>query len=298
MPEEVRDPGPDSRRCRDLSRVRPGVRLAPIARIRTRMRHRWTAFLVALAAVSLAAPALAQDAAAKTDSDPTRPVLFSLRPEFYRVDDGLWRGQVIARYDQAMARNRRWAGGKRGMLLRFELPVAAADTPSTSSSGGLGDAYAQLLLVPKLSGRFALVAGTGLVMPSATSDILGGGKWTLAPAVLPVWFLRGVGLAYVKVQDFISIAGDDDRADTHFMLITPTFIRSFGRSSWILLDSETKTDWRRDARTGVKSGVQWGRIVGRGVGLWVKPEVWWGANRDGQWNLKTGIVWYRGGGGS
>jgi len=82
------------------------------------------------------------------------------------------------------------------------------------------------------------------------------------------------------------------------MLITPTFIRSFGRSSWILVDSETKTDWRRDARTGVKSGVQWGSIVGRGVGLWVKPEVWWGGNRDGQWNLKTGIVWYRGGGGS
>jgi len=114
------------------------------------MRHRWTSFLLALAAVSLAAaPALAQDAGARTDSDPTKPVLFSLRPEFYRVDDGLWRAQVIARYDQAMLRNRRWAGGKRGILLRFELPVTAADTPSTSSSGGLGDAYAQFLLVPK-----------------------------------------------------------------------------------------------------------------------------------------------------
>jgi len=263
------------------------------------MRHRWTSFLLALAALSLAAaPAFAQESAAvvtTTDSDPTKPVLFSLRPEFYRVDDGLWRAQVIARYDQAMLRNRRWAGGKRGIIMRFELPVAAAETPSTSSTGGLGDAYAQLLLVPKLSGRFALVAGTGLVMPSATSDILGGGKWTLAPAVLPVWFLRGVGLAFVKVQDFISIAGDEDRAETHFLLITPTLIRSIGRSSWVLIDSETKTDWRRDGRTGVKSGLQWGRIVKRGLGLWVKPEVWWGPNRDGQWNLKTGIVWYRSG---
>src|SRR4029079_14551671 len=96
MPEEVRDPGPDSRRRRDLSRGRPGVRCAAMAGSGTRMRHRWTALLLALAAVSLAAaPVLAQDAAARTDSDPTRPVLFSLRPEFYRVDDGLWRGQVI-----------------------------------------------------------------------------------------------------------------------------------------------------------------------------------------------------------
>jgi len=30
-----------------------------------------------------------------------------------------------------------------------------------------------------------------------------------------------------------------------------------------------------------------------GVGLWVKPEVWWGAHRDGSWNIKVGLVWYQ-----
>jgi hypothetical protein len=258
------------------------------------MRQRWFAFAVGAALLGSAAPALAQEAP-KTDSDPTKPVLFSVRPEFYRVDDNIWRTQVIARYDQATLRNRRWAGGKRGMLLRFELPMVTAETPAdTSGSTGLGDAYAQLLLIPKLSGRFAFVAGTGLLLPTATNTILGGGKWTLAPAVLPVWFIRGVGMAFVKVQDFISIAGDEDRPDTHFMLITPTFIHTVGRSSWLLFDSETKTDWQRDGRTGVKSGLQWGWIVSPGFGLWVKPEVWWGQNRDGKWNLKTGFVWYRG----
>jgi hypothetical protein len=29
------------------------------------------------------------------------------------------------------------------------------------------------------------------------------------------------------------------------------------------------------------------------MALWVKPEVWWGAHRDGDWNLKFGIVWYQ-----
>ena len=35
---------------------------------------------------------------------------------------------VIGRYDRALVRNRRWLGGKRGLLLRFEVPVAWAPT--------------------------------------------------------------------------------------------------------------------------------------------------------------------------
>ena len=36
------------------------------------------------------------------------------------------------------------------------------------------------------------------------------------------------------------------------------------------------------------------RDAGPDTSVRVAPEFWWGANRDGQWNLKTGIVWYRG----
>jgi hypothetical protein len=60
-----------------------------------------------------------------------------------------------------------------------------------------------------------------------------------------------------------------------------------------LIDSETKTDWRRGGRTGVKSGVQFGHVMARRLGFWVKPELWWGPNQDGRWNLKTGFILYR-----
>ena len=229
---------------------------------------------------------------ARTDSDPTRPVLFSVRPEYFGVGDGIWRSQIIARYDQAALRKRRWLSGQRGLLLRFEVPVAFAGASGRASSAGLGDTYAQVLLIPKLSGRFALVAGTGVLMPTATSPALGTAKWTLAPAVVPVWFLRGTGMFYVKFQDFISVAGDEARPEHHFLLITPTLIRRIGGASWILADTESRTDWERD-RTGVKSGLQVGHILPNGIGVWIKPEAWWGGDRGGDWNLKTGIVWYR-----
>jgi hypothetical protein len=270
---------------------RAGQRLAAVTRMIARRVGAMTIVGLLLAAPLPAGAQTQAQAEARTDSDPTKPVLFSLRPEFYRVADGVWRTQAIARYDQALQRNRRWLGGKRGLLFRMELPVATGEVPAAPRASGLGDGYAQMLLVPRQSGRFVLVAGSGLVLPTATSNLLGGGQWIVAPAVLPVWMLRGVGLAYVKVQDFVSVAGDDRRPSVHFMLVTPTFIRTLGRGSWLLLDSETKTDWRTH-RTGVKSGVQYGRLLS-GVGIWIKPEVWWGRDQSGDWNLKTGLVWYR-----
>lgn len=229
---------------------------------------------------------------AKSDSDPTKPILFSLRPEFFHAEGGVWRTQVVARYDQAVVRNRRWLGGKRGMLFRLELPVATADAPGVSQATGLGDGYVQLLLIPRLSGRFAMVVGSGLILPTATADLLGGGKWTLAPTLVPVWFVRGIGLAYLKIQDYVSVAGDAARPSVHFLLVTPTFIRTVGTRSWLLLDTETKTDWETD-RTDVKSGVQLGHMRPGSIGLWLKPEVTWAGDRRGDWNLKTGLVWYR-----
>jgi hypothetical protein len=218
---------------------------------------------------------------AETDSDPTRPVFFSLRPEFYNFD-GQHRQLLIGRYDAAV---------RRVVILRFELPAVRSDD-GVHAKGGLGDAYGQFLLVSYASGRFALVAGSGMVLPTAVDDRLGGGHWVLAPVAAPLWRLSR-GLAYVKLQNFTSVGSHDTRVPVNYLLVTPTVIRAVGRDWWVLADTETRTNWREDGRTGLKAGVQIGRRVAAGVGLWVKPEVWLGANRDGTWNLKLGVVWYR-----
>lgn len=277
------DPRVNRRPCREL-------RGAPIAAGRA---VRTCRYLCVLALLSVATSAFAQSSTRAADSDPTRAILASVRPEFTKAPDGSWRFQMIGRYDRASWRNRRWLGGKRGVLLRAELPLSSANGPSFAGTAGLGDAYAQALLIPHLSGRFAVVAGSGISVPTATAKPLGAGKLILAPVAAPVWILRGAGMMYLKVQQFVSVAGDSTRPDAKFLLVTPTIIHSIGSASWVLVDTETKTDWLLDGKTGVKSGVQFGHFVKRGYGLWVKPEVWWGPNRGGRWNLKTAIVWYR-----
>jgi len=199
---------------------------------------------------------------------------------------------VILRYDQLTLRGRSWIPGKRA-ILRFELPTTATRVTGVPTQAGIGDAYAQVLLAPAVSRRVLLVAGSGVLIPTASDPLLGSGKVALAPLAGPLLVLGPRNLMFVKVQNFVSIAGDEARPDFNYLLITPIWLRSIKRHWWVMLDTETKTNWEDDNRTGVKSGVQVGRAFGGRFGVWVKPEVWWGPNQSGQWNLKVGLVWHR-----
>jgi hypothetical protein len=255
--------------------------------------------LALLLLVSTAGPVRAQAPEQTTanailnDSDPTRPVLFSIRPEFSWLNADVSRSVLIFRYDHAALRQRRWLPGRRGVILRFEMPIAHTNTP-VSGETGLGDAYAQLLTIPYFTSRFAFAIGSGLGIPTATDDLLGSGRWMVAPAVAPVWFFQGRStMFFVRVQNLTSMGGDDGRPDFNTLVVNPTYIHNFGGRFWILADTETQTDWRRDERTGIKSGLQVGRAIAGRFSVWAKPEVWWGPNRGGQWNLKFGMVWHR-----
>ena len=265
------------------------------------MHARPPSFVVAAAFVSLIITSASHaqtnaptaDAADANDSDPTRPILFSIRPEIYKPNDDVTQAALIFRYDRAMLARRRWLPGRRGVIVRAELPMLRTQTDGGNAEAGIGDAYAQMLLVLYRKQSFAVVGGTGVIIPTASGDRLGSGKWVLAPAAAPVWFFRGHGMAFVKFHNFMSVAGDDRRPDANFLLITPTIIRTFSGRWWMLADSEAKTDWNEGGHTSAKSGLQLGKAVGQRFALWIKPEVWWGADPHGRWNMKFGLVWHR-----
>jgi hypothetical protein len=240
------------------------------------------------------APAAAVDAdELDTDSDPTRPVFFSIRPEFYNPSAGVTQEALIFRLDRASLGGQRWLPGRRGVLLRFEVPLVETHAAGLPLQAGLGDAYAQILAVPYLTRSSAFLVGTGVLAPSASDNLLGAGKWVLAPVAAPVWFFARRGMFFVKFQNFASFAGESGRPDVNYLLITPTFIHAVLGRWWVLADSEAKTNWLMDSQTSVKSGLQVGRRLNSGLAFWVKPEFYWGARRDGTWNLKFGLVWYR-----
>ena len=111
----------------------------------------------------------------RNDSDPTRPVFFSLRPEFYVPSRDITQSALIFRYDRAQLAQRRWLPGKRGVIFRFEIPLSTTAATGVTTQAGLGDAYAQLLTLPYFSrtgtrerSRYARSSAAASATPTAS----------------------------------------------------------------------------------------------------------------------------------
>ena len=237
------------------------------------------------AAAQAAGPGESKDAGG-ADTDPTKPVLFSLRNEFYRLRGDAWQNVFLVRADALLIGKTELPGHARGIILRADVPIPTLHN-GTNTHTGLGDLYGQALVVPHLSRPFTVALGTGLGVPTATSQTLGSGKWVLAPAIVPVWFFPKRGFAFVKFQDWFSFAGHAARPSVHYLTVTPALLWRVSRRSWTLVDAESRTDWQNGARTWAKAGVLAGTMLSPRNGVTLKLEVPFGASRPGDWTLKA-----------
>lgn len=212
------------------------------------------------------------------DTDPTKPVFFTLRDEYYDFRGPAWRNVLLLRADKLAWKDKTFPIRSKGVLLRADLPLVTHDDGRETQTG-LGDLYGQALLVSRTKPTFALAYGAGLFLPTATDDSLGRGKFILTPAFAPVWFFPKKGLAYVKIQDHFSFAGDSDRFDVHYTLVTGVFLWRLSRQWWTTVDAESNTDWERDGATWYKAGFLLGRMFSRRSGLSLKVEVPFGDDR-------------------
>jgi hypothetical protein len=225
--------------------------------------------------------------------DPTKALFFSIRNEFFNLDGGDWTNALIFRSDRAVLRTHPRLGGKAGLLTRFDVPIVTADLGG-SREAGLGDLYAQAIYVPWLTRRFAVAAGTGLGAPTATDQMLGTGKWKVAPLVAPVWFFpRRHGLFLVRFHGHRSFAGDDERRDINYLEVAPLFIWNVRPRWWTLFDTITQIDWDAGNRVSRRSGIEIGRVATPRWGVAVKTEIPWGQDRRGDWKVICFLTRYR-----
>ena len=186
------------------------------------------------------------------DEDPRSIVVFNMRLQHIELGDSNSIDLVLFRSDMAVKRPRR-PGVDLGTL-RFDLPVGTAHLQGKEVTG-LGDLYFQAINFRDLSRRFSLGSGLAFQLPTATEDQLGAGKWQVAPTLFPLLKLPARrALFFTRIQDFVSVAGDDDRRDVHYLTITPTLIKILNRRRAVLFDTEAVVDWERDGELSWKSG--------------------------------------------
>jgi hypothetical protein len=233
----------------------------------------------------------AQQQEAGVEDNPTRAVFLSVRDEYRNLKDGAWNNRLILRKDALVLKGSRAA--RRGFLLRADLLITTTHLGSETHTG-LGDLYGQALYIPYLSRKFAFVAGSGFLFPTATHKTLGLGKWQVAPLAVPVWFLpRAKGFFLVKVQDFISIAGVGDRPDVHTLGVNPALIYVPARRWWIPIEMESRTNWKNHHKTNYRVGFGLGRVVTSKFGLEIRGEVPFGGTRPGDWTIKVAAIRYK-----
>ncbi|MEY3895649.1 MAG: hypothetical protein RLZZ214_1168 [Verrucomicrobiota bacterium] len=177
----------------------------------------------------LASPCLAQAPAGEAEvnhgEDFTRPLdRFDLRTQFETLPDDRRSGREFDDLDNETLtlRTDLLLFNKPDQLaLRFDLPLVWSNKPNDqnpdgASEFGMGDFLAQAIYVREIDKRWAAGAGLRTILPTATGEAFGDGKWQLVPTVgvrasLPE--ISGGSYAGLIVRQFSSVGGQSSRKD-------------------------------------------------------------------------------------
>lgn len=152
---------------------------------------------------------------------------------------------------------------------RFIIPLVDApggtpglpDIPSSEPgkrAQGLGDINYSLFVSPVEESAWEWGAGASITVPTATSDSLGSGKWSVGPTIAVLHWQEWGGIGTL-VRQLWSFAGEDDRPEVSQLLIQP-FVGYKLQDGWSLMSMMQWTaSWRADA------GNRWTIPVGGGV---------------------------------
>ena len=138
-------------------------------------------------------------------------------------------------------------------------PTASGQVQRTTA---FGDTILAQVLSLAHTEPWIVAAGPTWIFPTATSNSTGQGKWQLGPAV-GGGYISSRFMAAAFVQQWWSIAGDDDRPSTSQMSILPLVYAFFGDGWSFGYSGNITVDWR--AREGerwtVPAGLSLGRVV-------------------------------------
>ncbi len=153
---------------------------------------------------------------------------------------------------------------KFNVINRFILPVTYQGevVPGIGSEFGLGDLSYTAFVSPAKASGVTWGVGPSFVLPTATADRLGSGKWS-AGLGLVVLATPGQWVVGGLVQNVWSFAGDADRADVNFLLAQ--YFVSYVMPAFYLTSGPIIT-----ANWEAESGQQWTVPFGGGAGKLVR----------------------------
>jgi hypothetical protein len=204
-----------------------------------------------------------------------------LLPKVSVVDDaaGVSVTTFTLKYDRAI----------RGIYgINLELPLTRFESPSRSRNG-VADLNVRGRAQFRM-GRWTGIVGVEGVIPVATDDTLGSGKFQVNPTAVAVYpFSRSVFLALIAKQ-FVSVAGDDERADLRQGLYRALVAYSSPKGWWVLGDPQLYVDYDSAGRKDFQLEAEAGKMVGPMTGVWLRGGGHVGGNwTRNEWAISAGV---------
>jgi hypothetical protein len=156
------------------------------------------------------------------------------------------------------------------VAIRADVPITQVSYRDENKFG-LADIYAEgLKILPIPDKRFTAAAALGIILPTASHDILGSGKWQLAPKVVGAMHIEGDrSLVYAQIQDFFSVSGDNDRPDLHYIEISAAFRHNLDKGVWILAGLMDRHDWKYDIHDDLTGRLEGGILFEPRKAAWI-----------------------------
>ena len=132
------------------------------------------------------------------------------------------------------------------VISRTILPVMFSQSglfPGSGSQSSLRDTTQGLYFSPKRTfNGFTLGAGPIFLLPTATDELLGAGKWGTGPTGVVVWQGSGWTVGVLAWHNW-SFAGDADRADVNETFLQPVLAYTTSRAWTFTLQGEDTYNW-------------------------------------------------------
>jgi hypothetical protein len=234
--------------------------------------------------VCMGASAQERTASADNGTDPTKFVTIAEgKYEYLDLQGGFGSSTLRLSYTQPFAGDR--------YNIRARLPVASVDVFGDDDYD-IGDFSVEVAHVFGLNQRGAWVAKGEMVFDTAARPELGTGQNVLKGTLIYAKFLKGGSIFAPAVVQSNSLWGEDDRADVNLTTFDFYYVPKLSDPrNLITYDPSLNFDWENN-KEFAGLAVTFGRVLGPQFGgngiLFVKPSVFAGSDRPGDWGMEIG----------
>lgn len=176
----------------------------------------------------------------------------------------------------------------RNYNMGLEVPLSRW-VSADDSIKGLGDISLSAQAV-QTGHKLDLGAKLETMLPTATDDVLGTGKWQISPSVFVVYPASKSFFAALAYKHYYSLLGADSRNDINYGRVRLLLTYMDPDLWWITFDPQYYIDYENTGKAELFFESELGVMINQGTSLYIKPGFHLGGNwQSKDWSLNIGF---------